>query len=61
MAVNDTDRFHLVMDVINRVPKLGSRAAHLKQLMHDKLTEHWPYITRHGEDMAEVRDWKWMG
>ena len=49
------------MDVINRVPKLGSRAAHLKQLMHDKLTEHWHYLTRHGEDMAEVRDWKWKG
>ena len=62
MAVrNDLDRFHLVMDVVNRVPKLGYRAAYLKQLMRDKLTEHWHYITRHGEDMPEVRDWKWRG
>jgi xylulose-5-phosphate/fructose-6-phosphate phosphoketolase len=62
MAVrNDLDRFDLVMDVINRVPKLGARAAHLKQLMRDKLTEHWHYITRHGDDMPEVRDWKWKG
>jgi xylulose-5-phosphate/fructose-6-phosphate phosphoketolase len=62
MAVkNDLDRFHLVMDVVNRVPKLGYRAAYLKQLMRDKLTEHSHYITRHGEDMPEVRDWKWRG
>ena len=58
---NDLDRFHLVMDVVKRVPKLGYRAAYLKQLMRDKLTEHWHYITRHGEDMPEVRDWKWRG
>ena len=62
MAVrNDLDRYHLVMEVVNRVPKLGYRAAYLKQLMRDKLTEHWHYITRHGEDMPEVRDWKWRG
>jgi xylulose-5-phosphate/fructose-6-phosphate phosphoketolase len=62
MAVrNDLDRFHLVMDVVNRVPKLGYRAAYFKQLMRDKLTEHSHYITRHGEDMPEVRDWKWRG
>jgi xylulose-5-phosphate/fructose-6-phosphate phosphoketolase len=62
MAVrNDLDRFHLVMDVVHRVPKLGYRAAYLKQLMRDKLTEHWCYITQHGEDMPEVRDWQWPG
>jgi xylulose-5-phosphate/fructose-6-phosphate phosphoketolase len=60
MAVrNDLDRFHLVMDVIDRVPMLGSRAAHLRQLMRDKLTQHKAYICRHGEDMAEIRDWSW--
>ncbi len=57
---NDLDRFHLVMDVIDRVPKLGYRAAHLRQLMRDKLTEHANYIVRRGEDMPEVRDWVWQ-
>jgi xylulose-5-phosphate/fructose-6-phosphate phosphoketolase len=57
---NDLDRFHLVMDVIDRVPKLGYRAAHLRQLMRDKLTEHAHYITRRGEDLPEVRDWVWQ-
>ena len=57
---NDLDRFHLVMDVIDRVPKLGYRAAHLRQHMRDKLTEHANYITRRGEDLPEVRDWVWQ-
>jgi len=56
---NDLDRFHLVMDVIDRVPGLGYRAAHLRQLMRDKRTEHREYITRRGEDLPEVRDWVW--
>jgi len=61
MAVrNDLDRFHLVTDVIDRVPSLGYRVAHLRQLMRDKLTEHREYITRRGEDMPEVRDWVWQ-
>ena len=60
MAVrNDLDRFHLVMDVIDRVPSLGYRAAHLRQEMRNKLTEHAEYITRRGEDLPEVRDWVW--
>jgi xylulose-5-phosphate/fructose-6-phosphate phosphoketolase len=60
MAVlNNIDRFNLVGDVIDRVPGLGYRAAHVKQLMRDKLTEHRRYIVEHGEDMPEVREWKW--
>jgi xylulose-5-phosphate/fructose-6-phosphate phosphoketolase len=57
---NDMDRFHLVADVIDRVPKLGSTAAYVKQLIRDKHIEHKQYITRHGEDMPEVRDWQWQ-
>jgi xylulose-5-phosphate/fructose-6-phosphate phosphoketolase len=60
MAVlNDLDRFHLVMDVIDRVPKLGYRAAYLKQHMRDKLIEHKQYIVRVGQDLPEIREWKW--
>jgi xylulose-5-phosphate/fructose-6-phosphate phosphoketolase len=57
--MNDLDRFHLVMDVIDRVPSLGYRAAHLRQAMRDKLTDHALYIREHGEDMPEVRNWTW--
>jgi len=60
MAVrNDIDRYHLVGDVIDRVSKLGYKAAHLKQFTRDKLIEHKQYITTHGEDMPEIREWKW--
>jgi xylulose-5-phosphate/fructose-6-phosphate phosphoketolase len=62
MAVrNDIDRFHLVEDVIDRVPSLGARAAHVKQALRDKLVEHKEYIFAHGEDMPEVREWRWRG
>jgi xylulose-5-phosphate/fructose-6-phosphate phosphoketolase len=57
---NDLDRFHLVMDVVDRVPKLGYRAAYLRQLMRGKLTDHKHYIVQRGEDMPEVRDWVWQ-
>jgi xylulose-5-phosphate/fructose-6-phosphate phosphoketolase len=50
-----------VGDVIDRLPKLGSRAAYLKQELRDKLLEHKQYIRENGEDMPEVRDWKWEG
>lgn len=60
MAVrNDTDRYHLVMDAIDRVPKLGYHAAYVKQEMRDKLMEHKAYITEYGEDVPEVRNWTW--
>ncbi|MDP9013973.1 MAG: phosphoketolase family protein [Pseudomonadota bacterium] len=60
MAVlNDLDRFHLVIDAIDRVPKTGSRGAYLKQQLQDKLVEHRHYINKHGEDMPEIRSWTW--
>jgi len=58
-VLNDLDRFHLVEDVIDRVPNLGSKFAHVKQAMRDKLLEHKQYIRKYGDDMPEVRDWKW--
>jgi xylulose-5-phosphate/fructose-6-phosphate phosphoketolase len=59
VVLNELDRFHLVGDVVDRVPKLASRAAHAKQFIRDKLTDHKSYIHRHGEDMPEIRDWQW--
>ena len=59
VVLNDLDRFHLVMDVIDRVPRLESVGTHLLQEMRDKRFEHKRYITEHGEDMPEIRDWKW--
>ncbi len=56
---NELDRFHLVMDVVDRTPGLGSKGAYLKQLMEDKLVEHKHYIDKHGEDLPEIRDWLW--
>ncbi len=56
---NDLDRFHLVNDVIDRVPKLGYKAAYVKQMLYDRLIEHKHYITKYGEDMPEIRDWMW--
>ncbi|AFZ43638.1 Phosphoketolase [Halothece sp. PCC 7418] len=56
---NDLDRFHLVEDVIDRVPKLGYAAAYAKQALRDQLIEHHQYVTKHGIDMPEIRNWKW--
>ncbi|HEY9098040.1 MAG TPA: phosphoketolase family protein [Thiobacillus sp.] len=59
VVLNTLDRFHLVMDVANRVPKLQGQAAHIKQRMRDKLDAHTRYIHQHGQDMPEIRDWQW--
>ncbi len=58
-VLNELDRFHLVMDVIDRLPQLGNKGAYLKQWLHDKLVEHKLYINRYGEDMPEIRNWTW--
>jgi xylulose-5-phosphate/fructose-6-phosphate phosphoketolase len=60
-VLNDIDRFHLVQDVIDRVPHLGANAAYAKQAIRDKLIEHKQYIAKNGEDMPEVIDWTWGG
>jgi xylulose-5-phosphate/fructose-6-phosphate phosphoketolase len=57
--LNDLDRFHLVMDVIDRVPGLGTKAAHIRQLMVDQRIEHRQYTRDHGEDPPDIRDWIW--
>jgi xylulose-5-phosphate/fructose-6-phosphate phosphoketolase len=59
VVLNDLDRFHLVTDVIDRVPGLAVRAAYVKQAMRDKRVEHRQYIERYGEDLPEVREWTW--
>jgi xylulose-5-phosphate/fructose-6-phosphate phosphoketolase len=59
VVLNDLDRFHLVGDVIDRLPQLGSKAAYVKQMLRDKLMEHRTYVHEHGEDLPEVRDWMW--
>jgi xylulose-5-phosphate/fructose-6-phosphate phosphoketolase len=60
-VLNDLDRFHLVADVIDRVPGLGTIAAYTKQLIRDRLIEHKEYIQRYGEDMPEILEWQWKG
>jgi len=56
---NDLDRFHLVEDVIDRLPQLGSRAAYFKQAIHERLIEHRQYISEHGDDMPAISGWRW--
>src|SRR5207245_4244291 len=59
VVLNDLDRFHLVGDVIDRVPSLGARAAYAKQALRDKLIDHKSYIHKYGQDLPEIRNWKW--
>src|SRR5205814_4361523 len=59
VVLNDLDRFHLVEDVIDRVPTLGPRAAYAKQELRDKLLDHKSYIAKYGDDMPEITDWQW--
>jgi xylulose-5-phosphate/fructose-6-phosphate phosphoketolase len=59
VVLNDLDRFHLAEDVIDRVPKLGPRAAYVKQAFRDKLIDHREYIEKHGDDMPEIKNWSW--
>ena len=59
VVLNDLDRFHLVMDVIDRVPGLAARAGHVRARMVERRAEHGRYIRQHGDDLPEVRDWRW--
>ncbi|MHC2296253.1 hypothetical protein ACVJBD_000459 [Rhizobium mongolense] len=59
VVLNDMDRFHLVEDVIDRLPQLGARAAYFKQAIHEKLVEHRQYIEKYGDDMPAISGWKW--
>jgi xylulose-5-phosphate/fructose-6-phosphate phosphoketolase len=61
VVLNEMDRFHLVQEVIDRVPGLRTRAAYAKQAIAEKLIEHEQYITRYGDDMPEIREWRWGG
>ena len=59
VVLNDLDRFHLMADVVERLPQLGAQAAYAQQAIRDTLIEHKQFIARHGEDMPEIRDWRW--
>jgi xylulose-5-phosphate/fructose-6-phosphate phosphoketolase len=59
VVLNDLDRFHLAQDVIDRVPQLQQVGAYAKQILRNKLIDHKQYITKHGEDMPEITNWKW--
>jgi xylulose-5-phosphate/fructose-6-phosphate phosphoketolase len=58
-VLNDLDRFHLVMDAIDRLPQTGEKGIILKRRLNDKLAKHKRYIDQYGEDLPEIRNWKW--
>jgi len=58
-VLNELDRFHLVMDTIDRLPQTGDKGVYLKQQLKEKLIEHKQYIDKYGEDLPEIRNWKW--
>jgi len=60
-VLNDLDRFHLAMDAIDRLPQTGDPGIYLKQQLKDKLVEHKQYVKKHGQDLPEIRAWKWQG
>jgi xylulose-5-phosphate/fructose-6-phosphate phosphoketolase len=59
VVLNDLDRFHLAMDVIDRLPQLGARAAYFQQALRNKLMDHKHYVFKHGDDMPEIAGWRW--
>ncbi len=58
-VLNDLDRFHLAMDVLDRLPQTGDTGIYLKQQLREKLIDHRMYIRKHGQDLPEIRNWKW--
>lgn len=58
-VLNDLDRFHLAQGVIDRLPQLDAKGSYMKQMLQDKLIEHKHNIREHGEDVPEIRNWKW--
>jgi xylulose-5-phosphate/fructose-6-phosphate phosphoketolase len=60
-VLNELDRFHLAGSVVDHVPRLAKIGAHFKQMLRDKLVEHHHYVREHGDDMPEIKEWKWTG
>ncbi len=59
VVLNELDRFHLVQDVLSRVPTLRGGTANAQQTLRDKLAEHTQYVAEYGQDLPEVRNWAW--